>query len=329
MGDVSMTVPVVRAFAKQHPDVLITYCSRPHLKAFFEDIPNLNFFEVDTKNKYKGFLGIYKWFQDLNSLGITHLIDFHEVLRTKVLRKLCGLNGIYTAYTDKARAEKKALIRPKNKVLKPLISIIDRHVDTLKKAGFDIVLNEDCFLTPIPIEFKFLENQSTTLIGIAPFAQYESKVYPLNLTKKVIEKILDKTDTSILLFGGGKKEIKLLKKLQIDNRITVVAGQMTLKEELNLISQLSLMMSMDSANGHMAAMMNIPVITLWGATHPYLGFVPFGQSLDNSITPDLEKYPKLPSSVYGKKLPKGYENAMSSIHPNLVVEKILENIKKQ
>jgi hypothetical protein len=28
---------------------------------------------------------------------------------------------------------------------------------------------------------------------------------------------------------------------------------------------------------------------------------------------DRSKYPKIPTSIYGEKLPKGYENAISSI----------------
>ena len=50
-----------------------------------------------------------------------------------------------------------------------------------------------------------------------------------------------------------------------------------------MISNLNLMISMDSFNGHLAANAGIPVITIWGMTHPFLGFSPFLQPDLNQI----------------------------------------------
>ena len=83
------------------------------------------------------------------------------------------------------------------------------------------------------------------------------------------------------------------------------------------------MLSMDSANGHIAANFNIPVITLWGMTHPYAGFKPFNQPDENQITLDRNRYPKIPTSIYGNKIPKGYEKAFRSITPKEIIEKLL------
>ena len=84
------------------------------------------------------------------------------------------------------------------------------------------------------------------------------------------------------------------------------------------------MVAMDSGNGHLSAMYGIPTITLWGVTHPYLGFTPFEQPNKNQIVSNRDKYPLIPTSVYGNKYPEAYENAMESIPPELVVKKILE-----
>ncbi len=320
MGDVAITVPLVRALATQHPDIKITYCSKPGFKPLFDDISGVDFFSVDTKENHKGFFGIIKLFFALKNKKITHFVDFHEVLRTKLLRFLFRLSGIKTVYTPKARQEKNALTRPFNKKLHPLTPIIKRHQNTLKSIGFEVILNEDCFQLPTPQAFNFLNNHQRPFIGLAPFAQYPSKVYPFDLTQKLIADLLTCTNATILLFGGGMHEIKLLNTLKTNSRVEVVAGKLSLDEELNLISQLALMISMDSANGHLAAMMRVPVITLWGATHPYLGFIPYNQPLAYSLMPDLNIYPKLPSSVYGKKIPKGYEDCMRSIATERVVD---------
>jgi ADP-heptose:LPS heptosyltransferase len=162
-------------------------------------------------------------------------------------------------------------------------------------------------------------------IGIAPFTQYKSKMYPLPQMKKVIEELSKNGTYKILLFGGGEKEINVLNKLASNNENTInIAGKLSLEKELALISNLDVMLSMDSGNAHFAAMLGIKTITLWGITHPFAGFAPFNQPLTNCILPDLEKYPNIPCSIYGNKVCEGYENVMESITPKIIVNKILE-----
>ena len=87
------------------------------------------------------------------------------------------------------------------------------------------------------------------------------------------------------------------------------------------------MLSMDSGNAHIAAMLGVKVITIWGVTHPFAGFSPFNQPLGNALTADIGLFPKLPTSVYGNKKVAGYENAMRTILPINVVEKITLSLK--
>ncbi len=163
------------------------------------------------------------------------------------------------------------------------------------------------------------------LIGIAPFAAYTSKMYPLGLMAEVIRE-LDRLDKyRIFLFGGGKQEIKQLQNMEHPfANVSNVAGKLTFEEELALISNLDLMLSMDSGNGHMAAMYGVPVITLWGVTHPYAGFVPFNQPISNQLLADRNQYPLIPTSIYGNKFPKEYSEVMKTILPETVVSKIRE-----
>jgi ADP-heptose:LPS heptosyltransferase len=162
------------------------------------------------------------------------------------------------------------------------------------------------------------------LIGIAPFAQYDSKVYPVDLMQKVVDELALNENYTMLLFGGGKKEIELLNSLSKNKQnVIVVAGKIKLEQELQLFSNLDAMLSMDSGNAHIAAMLGINVITLWGATHPFAGFSPFNQPFENALVSDRNVFPKLPTSVYGNKKVKGYEDAMRTILPETIVEKII------
>ena len=70
MGDVAMTVPVIRALVEQHSTVKITVVSRPFFKPFFDGIPNVAFFGVDLNQRHKGFLGLTRLFSDLKKLNV-------------------------------------------------------------------------------------------------------------------------------------------------------------------------------------------------------------------------------------------------------------------
>jgi ADP-heptose:LPS heptosyltransferase len=333
MGDVAMTVPVLRAFVSQNPEVKITVISRPFFKPFFEGIPNIVFFEFDAKQRHKGFLGLLRLYQDLKALEIDAFADLHNVLRSKVVRTLFAWSGKKVAFTNKGRKEKKALTRANNKVFKPLKSMVERHIETFNQLGFSIDLANPSFpekavlsndILKVLVEKEKLPDFSGFKIGIAPFAQYESKVYPADLMQKVIDDLASNKNNTILLFGGGKKEIAILNQFSTAKQnVVVVAGKLNLEKELQLISNLDVVLSMDSGNAHLAAMLGVKVITLWGATHPYAGFSPFNQPLENALVSNRNLFPQLPTSVYGNKKVKGYENAMRTITVENIVSRVL------
>ncbi len=326
MGDVAMTVPVLKAFSLQYPNVKITVVSRPFFKPFFDDIENVNFFAIDLKERHKGFRGLLRLFSDLRKLNIDAVADLHNVLRSKVVRTLFSLIGKKVAATDKGRKDKKELTKLAVKTISPTKSMFSRHGETFEKLGFPINLEQPKFPDKAVLSEEIIAitgKKEGNWIGIAPFAQYESKVYPLDLMQDVIDELAKNTSNTIFLFGGGNEEIKKLKQLKnTHENVLVLAGKTNLKEELAVISNLNVMLSMDSGNAHIAAMLGVKVITLWGATHPFAGFKPFHQSDDFCITSDREQFPFLPTSVYGNKKVEGYENAMRSILPETVARKI-------
>lgn len=326
-----MTVPIVLAISQQYPNVKVTVVSRPLFEPFFSSIPNVTFISADFENSKSGVLSLYKLYKRLSKYNIDAFADLHNVLRSMVVGTFFKLSGVPVITVNKGRPERKKLTALTHKKITPIKSMFERHADVCAKLNLPIDLSKVKLLDKRKLSSKVLElagSKQSKWIGIAPFATYETKMYPFDLTKEVIKKFQGK-DYKLFLFGGGKKEVKLLKQLEsaFDNCINV-AGSLSFDKELELISHLDLMLSMDSGNGHMAAMFDIPVITLWGNTHPYAGFVPFNQPLSNSIVPDLKAYPFLPTSVYGNKIIEDYQDCMKTIPPNTVIEKIKEVLDK-
>lgn len=320
MGDVAMTVPVLRALTLQHPQVKVTVVTRAFFKSFFEGIPNVEVYVADLKGKHQGVLGLYKLSKELRALGFDVVADLHNVLRSKLLKLF--FFGKKVVQIDKGRAEKKALVSGES--VKQLKTTHQRYADVFKALGFPVDLSQPDFpeQKSLPKMVKDLGIDTTkTLVGIAPFAAYESKMYPLENIEAVISEL--SKDYTVILFGGGAKEIEVLNAFEAKyDNVVSVAGKLSFKEELALISNLRLMLAMDSGNGHLAAMLGVNVITIWGVTHPFAGFVPFNQPEDFQLTADRRQYPKIPTSIYGNKYPEGYENAAGSIPVETIVSKI-------
>jgi ADP-heptose:LPS heptosyltransferase len=325
MGDVAMTVPVLRAFSNQYPEVKLTVLTKPFFKPFFKSIPNIEVITADIKGKHKGVLGLYKLSKELKSLDVNAVADLHNVLRSKVLKLF--IFGKPVVQIDKGRQEKKALVG--GQTFEQLKTTHQRYADVFKTLGFPLDLSQPVFPKKQNLKEAFIKIIGKDLkpwVGIAPFAAFEGKMYPLDLMITVIEAL--SKEHKVLLFGASNEERKLLEDIanQFDNVINL-AGQFSLNEELDIMSNLDIMLAMDSGNAHMAAMLGVKVITIWGVTHPYVGFLPFNHTMDSAILADRKQYPKIPTSIYGNKLPEGYEKAMRSIVPEEIVSKLKTALK--
>jgi len=328
LGDVAMAVPVVRVLRKTYPELKITLLSRAFFKPLFNDIQNISFLEANVNDEHKN-LGLLKLADQAKELGIDAVADLHDVIRSKSIRNYLLLKGLLTAKIDKGRKEKKELTaNTKSKTLVRLRTTQQRYADVFAKLGFPIDLKDHIFPAPqqlSPQLHEIIGKHTKKLIGIAPFAAHKGKMYAMEYMDEVIADLNSRTKYQVFLFGGGASEIEQLQILEEKYlNVTNIAGKISFEEELKLISNLDAMVAMDSGNGHLSAMYGIPTITLWGVTHPYLGFTPFEQPNKNQIVSNRDKYPLIPTSVYGNKYPEAYENAMESIPPELVVKKILE-----
>lgn len=330
MGDVAMTVPVILGICKKYPSVKITVLTKPFMGPIFSDIPNVTVFKADVKGKHKGILGLWRLYKELAYLQIHMVADLHHVLRSSILKQFFKLRAIPFIQIDKGRDEKKKLIDPKRVKLEPLKSTFKRYSEVFEKLGYPISVNEMVVLPKksLPKDFVYLkDNQEQLLVGIAPFAAFKGKMYPLSLMKEVVNELNNTNKYKIILFGGGQQEVEILNTWDYQfNNVFSAAGKLSFSAELGLISNLRLMLAMDSGNAHLAAMFGVPTVTLWGVTHPYAGFSPFGQSKYNALLADRVQYPLIPTSIYGNKFPAGYENVMSTIQPTKVVQKIIEVI---
>jgi len=304
LGDVAMTIPVIFSLAHEYPMHEITVLSRSSFQPLFQELPsNVRFLGVDLNGKYHGIPGLNVLYKELHAEKYKYVADFHSVLRSQYLRLRFMLDGVTTASIDKGRREKKKLTQKNNKAFFQLKSSFIRYYEVLEKLGFrfDLCFNSifDKKNNNIPDIIRHTgEKKDIKWLGIAPFAKHKGKIYPLELQEKVIAHLVNDHRIKVFVFGGGDTEKKIVDGLVIKYpSLTSTIGKLNMSQELLLMSQLDLMYSMDSANMHLASLVNTPVVSLWGATHPYAGFMGWNQSTENSIQVDL--YCR-PCSIYGQ-----------------------------
>ena len=323
MGDVAMTVPVVTLLARQHPDLRITMLTRHKFVPLFEWVPsNVEVRGIDL-NSYKGLLGLERLFSQLHRQDFDAVADLHDVLRTKYLHSRFRMTHARVAVIDKQRKQKRAFL---GHALdhEPLRPMFERYADVFRSLGLSLTLDSSKPLFDlskedyIPIhQFAGRKAKGERWIGIAPFAAHSPKVYPLERMQEIANTCAD-YGYRVFLFGAGDKETDMWE----TEGITSVCGRLGgLYNELLLISQLDLMLCMDSANMHLAAMLGIPTLSVWGATHPCAGFMAWGTTRENIV--EIADLPCRPCSIYGSRPCKINDfRCMKDIQPEAIMQRI-------
>lgn len=337
-GDVAMTVPVVYSACRCYPDVRFVMVTRPSMVSIFVDAPaNLTVMGVDLKEKYAGIGGLHRLASELYSqFHPDTYIDLHNVLRTKVLAFLLRLRGVKVAALYKARAKRRSLTRMHNKVMLPLTSQRARYREAFFKGGFPLTERFDGLFSgrgTAPDEryaaISAPKAKGEKWVGVAPFAAHKGKIYPLDMMEKVIAYLDDESRRGALrvfLLGGGDKEAEILGQWAAKYPCaTSLAGKKYgFGAELALFNHLDVMLSMDSANMHLAAIAGAPTVSIWGATHPYCGFKGWRQS-----EADIVQLPLAcrPCSVFGdKECPRGDYLCLTGIKPETVFQRIKDHL---
>lgn len=326
LGDVAMTIPVIYSFATQHPQHQITVLSRAAWQPLFQTLPaNVHFMGADLDGVHKGIRGLNRLYSELKALHVDCVADFHQVLRSRYLGLRFRLAGVPVASIRKGRGEKKKLVRRSGKVKESLKSSFQRYADVLLQLGFSFRPDFTSVYGSKCGDFSEIASvvgaKTQKWIGIAPFAQHAGKVYPLELQEKIVAYFAAKPEVKVFLFGGGKKEKEVFEAwVRKYPSVVSMAGKLNMHTEQVLMSHLDVMLSMDSANMHLASLVHVPVVSVWGATHPYAGFMGWGQSVDRAVQLDM---PCRPCSVFGQKpCWRGDYACLRDIKPEWVIEKI-------
>jgi ADP-heptose:LPS heptosyltransferase len=329
LGDVAISVPLVKALAEQYPEHEFLMISKGMMAGLFEDCPsNVRFMAAEVNERHKGPWGMYKLYREIGAKNVDVICDMHYVIRTRLFCFFFKLHRIPVFSIDKERDERRRLTRRKNKVVKQLKTSFERYRAVFARAGLS--LNYFDFwpkMIPSAQNLPVVEAQfgvkKTKWLGFAPFARHEGKIYPLALSEQVLARLAADQRVTVFLFGGGE-EIHQMNKWKEKYPTLILPGCKNLQEEVRLMSCLDLMYAMDSANMHLGSLAHTPVISVWGATHTYAGFYGLFQSERNMIQVSLDCRP---CSVFGNKpCFRGDYACMNRIEPETILQRIQKEL---
>jgi len=351
IGDVSLILPAVLKVLELNPLLEVTLVSKPFFAPLFSEIPRLQFFGVDL-SEYSGIGGLTRLSQLLyRKIEPDLYLDLHDSLRSNLIGLYMLISGVKTFRIDKGRAQKKELTRKRNKVLKPLKHTVSRYFDVFSHSGLKVpdrsVLSglEDSgvdFARCLPSgssEVAGPRLEGTVRIGFAPFAGLPLKELPIYKGAELIRALLDKYPTlNLVLFGAGSDEARLNQLIRDVSATRSAGPSQTLElatmvapgldSELRLIASLDLMISLDSANLHLSALCGIRVIGIYGTTHPFLGFAPYGQERTGTFGQDT--LPCRPCTVYGKGVCyRGDFACMNDLSITSMLGKVADQLEKR
>ena len=323
LGDVAMTLPVVYSLARQYPEVDIILLTRPFFARLFINRPNnITLVEADYKGKHKGVVGTIKLLKELSALKVDKVADLHNVLRSWIIDTFFILKGKKVAMVDKTRNKRKEITSQKKRI--EHINFIDRYINVFDRLGYRVDVNFKSLFEEIPAVSPI--NIGDKAVGIAPFARFTTKTYPVDQMEEVVKELTN-SGIDVYLFGARGKEAEVLNKWQeVYPNCTSLAGKFSIEEELAIISKLNVMLTMDSANQHLSSLAGTPAITIWGGTTPACGFLGYKQKSTNAMCLNLDCQPC--SIAGGETCPAGTLDCMKKLSSKSVVEKIKSMIKQ-
>lgn len=329
LGDVAMTLPSVYNACMANPDDNFYFLTRIHPAQVFINAPeNLTVVGVDLDN-YKGVAGIRRLASSLKKrYDIDIYLDLHDVVRTKLLRLFLRPYGVKIAKIHKGRTAKKKLTRCNNKLLVQLTPTPRRYEEVFARGGIGLT-DSFCSLygnaKGAPEDFASVsapKKPGEYWLAVAPFAKHVGKIYPIELLEKVVAHVAALPATRIFVFGFGNHETELINRMaeKFPNVVNMAKASLGIGAELSLLSHCDTMLSMDSANMHLASLVGLRTVSVWGATHPFTGFLGWRQNPADTVQLDMTCRP---CSVFGDRpCFRGDYHCLRGITPTLIIQKL-------
>jgi len=325
LGDIVLTSPVIRSLKQKFPKSQIFFLTKSQYHDLLKNDPNIfSLIEFDPKEKHKGISGFLKLVEELKTFNFDLVVDLHANLRSFLIRHL--LKTKLKIKYDKRWLARFLLVHFKLINVKS-IDTVDSYLGALEKIGVNssekgskIFLDQEGenVLTDFLVE-KNIEKDNI-VVGIHPGARWETKRWNEEKFTQVCRILNQKAKVKIILFGD-RNDRELIEKIssQALNRKLFKAVNLPLNKFMSLIKRCDCFITNDSGPMHLASALGVPVVAIFGPTHPKLGFSPLAPE-SMVLTANVKCSP---CSLHGeKKCHKKSRLCMELIQPEMVADAV-------
>ena len=315
-GDIVQAMAVLRPWKERYPKAKITWVTKESFGELVKMSPYVDrvitlgkkvqtdccrsLFEISTILKQEDFDFVY---------------DAHNVLRSRWLLFLFALHGV----------RGKRLTRSKNRLKRFLLFYFRKNLFTWPFRGMksyleplelpeNLPIKQD-WNFPISIKEKFSSYQLSNAIVFCPSAAWQMKRWPVGHWQELVKK----TSLPIYLLGGPEDQFCEEIRAVAPEKVTNLAGKLSLVESCYLISQVKYTVSADTGLIHVADLLGKKGSVLIGPTA-------FGFTTSPAISLLQVELPCRPCSKDGRgKCSRSiYQECMVKITPEKVSQALEE-----
>lgn len=330
LGNVAMTIPVLYPVCKANPDTRFIMLTKKWPASMFHDRPaNLKVVDFDVKENHRGLFKLLKLAAQLYKLyDIDAVADLHNVSGTWIIDAYLRARGAKIARLDREKPKRKALVTHKTK--DSVTPIHERYRWVFRELGFETPDNFTHLYEGREMPQSSIVPQKEPgqrWIAISPFSSHRQKAYPLELMEQVIERLSNQENYWIFLMGGGKSEKIALRPIarKYKHVISMAEVKHRFIDEYALLAKCDLMLTMESANMHLASLVDLQAMTVWGPTSPACGYLGYNQVVEDDIQLDMDCRP---CSITGDKPCKyGDFRCLKNIKPEDIANQVIKAVE--
>jgi lipopolysaccharide heptosyltransferase II len=296
MGDVILITPALAALKARHPRARLDVVLKARYADLLRGHPGVDGLFVLHPGE-----GIFSLAKRLRRERYNIVLDLHANLRSRMLSLL--LPGVRKVRYRKGALRRRLLLQPWIGS-DPSVHTVDLYLRSLRSLGIRAERDRPrLFLEENDLDFsrRFGEehhlDDAVTVVGLHPGARWPGKRWSAERFAWVGRELEKRGHVRVLVFGGpGEEELSRRVADQIGTP-AVAAGGLSIRQLMALIARCAVVITNDSGPMHLATALDVPVVAVFGPTHPALGFWPLGER-DAVLTADLKCSP---CSLHGKK----------------------------
>jgi heptosyltransferase-2 len=332
LGDVILTTPLIGEIKRKFPQAKLSVICKAQIRELLETNRAIDEVLVyDKAGSQRGFSTLWKKAQELRRRGFTIAISPHKSLRTAVLLFLAGIPCrigfrqsagwfLYHYRVDRVGSQHD----------------VDRNLSILTAFGIDVSKSQKKFeLEPDSVarrsvarafqSYGIQGSEDKLIFGLSPGSVWPMKRWQIDGYAKVIHDLKQAYACEVLLFGASEDRDTIAKLQQLTGYLAVdLGGRFSLRELPAAMERCDLFICNDTGPMHVAVARGVPVVAIFCATTPSLGFYPYS-SKAIVVEKDLHCRPCSPHG--GLRCPLGTEDCIRLVRPEYVMEAVRELLR--